>query len=219
MHTLPLSFFSSLDLLLFVSVLFLIIMKKYSWMIVVYAGQSLVLSVLLVTLGVVKELPELYMTALLTVVVKVIIAPIFFSQMTKRYAARFAPAPYLNKSLSLSIILGIAVLAYSNTMRPLTELFSESPELIALGLLTLLSSLFFLLVRKDALSQIIAVLSFENAIVFIGSLMGIEQTIALELGITFDIAVWIIIATAFITVIYKQFGSLNVSDSMTQLKE
>jgi len=71
--------------------------------------------------------------------------------------------------------------------------------------------------RKGALSQMIGVLSLENSIVSFAFTAGLEQKPGLELGITFDIFVWIIIATVFVSMVYKKFKTLDVTE-MSRLK-
>jgi len=68
------------------------------------------------------------------------------------------------------------------------------------------------------LSQIIGILSFENSIVVFAVFANLEQSAALQLGIVFDIFIWIMIASVFISMLYKHFGTLNVS-SMKNLKD
>ncbi len=64
----------------------------------------------------------------------------------------------------------------------------------------------------------IGILSLENGIVCFATFAGLEQTPGLQLGVIFDIFVWVIIATVFISMIYRHFGSLDVS-AMRTLKE
>jgi len=46
----------------------------------------------------------------------------------------------------------------------------------------------------------------------------LEQSPTLQLGIIFDIAVWIVISTVFTSMIYQHFGSLDVTE-MKSLKD
>ena len=68
------------------------------------------------------------------------------------------------------------------------------------------------------MSQIIGILSLENGIVAFALFSGLEQSPALQIGIMFDLLVWVIIAAVFISMIYKQFGSLDVTE-LKHLKE
>ena len=79
-------------------------------------------------------------------------------------------------------------------------------------------SLFLIINRKSALSQIVGILSLENSIVAFAIFAGLEQSLSLQIGILFDISVWLIIATVFMSMMYTHFGSLDVTD-MKKLKD
>lgn len=64
----------------------------------------------------------------------------------------------------------------------------------------------------------VGVLSLENSIVLFAAVAGLESTAGPQIGILFDISVWVIIATVFASMMYTHFGSLNVS-KMNSLKE
>jgi hydrogenase-4 membrane subunit HyfE len=49
------------------------------------------------------------------------------------------------------------------------------------------------------------------------ALAGLEQSPVLQLGIVFDITVWFVISTMFVSMIYRHFGSLDVTN-MKKLK-
>jgi hydrogenase-4 membrane subunit HyfE len=72
--------------------------------------------------------------------------------------------------------------------------------------------------RRGAFSQMLGILSLENSILLLASFIGIRQPVALEIGIVFDIVIWMIIAQVFISMIYRQFGTLSV-DKMKRLIE
>ena len=82
----------------------------------------------------------------------------------------------------------------------------------------MLLSIFLTINRKSALSQIIGILSLENSIVAFAIFAGLEQSPSLQIGILFDISIWLTIATAFISMIYAHFGSLDIT-SMKNLTD
>jgi hydrogenase-4 component E len=91
--------------------------------------------------------------------------------------------------------------------------------LLPLNLATILISIFVLINRRGAFAQMIGILSLENSILLLGSFIGIKQPVPLEMGIIFDIVIWMIIAQVFISMIYKQFGSLNVTQMKRLIEE
>ncbi len=101
------------------------------------------------------------------------------------------------------------------------KVFCTAPEginLLLLNVATIMISLFLSINRKGALSQMLGILSLENGIVSFALSAGLEQNPGLQLGITFNILIWIIIATVFISMMFRQFGSLDVT-TMKKLTE
>jgi len=64
----------------------------------------------------------------------------------------------------------------------------------------------------------IGILSIENGIVSFAALAGLEQSPVLQIGVMFDLTIWVVIATVFASMIYDKFGALDTS-SMKNLKE
>jgi hydrogenase-4 component E len=89
---------------------------------------------------------------------------------------------------------------------------------IPLALAAIFISIFLSINRRGALSQIIGVLSLENGIIALTAFLGITESSGLDIGVSFDIAVWVVIAALFLSMMYKQFGSLDVS-KLKELKE
>lgn len=83
---------------------------------------------------------------------------------------------------------------------------------------SIIMSIVILINRKGTLSQIIGILSLENTVVAFGFFLGQTQTLLIEIGILFNIVVWIVIATVFIELVYQQLGSVEVT-GLNKLKK
>jgi len=215
MNLLTLQFLSEIILL---SVIFLLIMKKNFSAVSFYSLQSLV--VVIILLNSFFETKELLMLLVIFImfIVKVIIAPLFFIRLIKKYALSFSASTYLSTPITLIIITILVFIAHSQRLLPLTSIVANHQILLSLALSSMFLSLFLIVNRKGALSQIIGILSFENSIVVFAVFANLEQSASLQLGIIFDIFIWIMIASIFISMLYKHFGTLNVS-SMKKLKD
>ena len=112
----------------------------------------------------------------------------------------------------------ITAFSYSHFFQPLTVLSPNNENSLLLAVATILIAIFLIVNRKGVLSQMVGVLSLENAIVSFAFIAGLETTVGPQIGILFDIFVWVIIATIFASMIYRHFGSFDVS-AMKQLKE
>ncbi|PIR78384.1 MAG: hypothetical protein COU28_01890 [Candidatus Magasanikbacteria bacterium CG10_big_fil_rev_8_21_14_0_10_36_16] len=193
-------------------------MKKNFSAVSFYSLQSLV--VVIILLNSFFETKELLMLLVIFImfIVKVIIAPLFFIRLIKKYALSFSASTYLSTPITLIIITILVFIAHSQRLLPLTSIVANHQILLSLALSSMFLSLFLIVNRKGALSQIIGILSFENSIVVFAVFANLEQSASLQLGIIFDIFIWIMIASIFISMLYKHFGTLNVS-SMKKLKD
>lgn len=204
--------------IMFLSTVYLHISKKNSEVVLTYIIQSLALSIILFNSFLETGDILLLVVVLCVLVVKVILAPFFFNHLIKKNALAFSVSTYLNTPLTLIVISVITFIAYSKKFVPLTNIIPAHHILLSLALSVMFLSLFLVVNRKGALSQIIGILSFENSIITFIIFAGLEQSAGLQIGIIFDIFIWIIIATVFASMIYNKFGSLNVTE-MNKLKD
>lgn len=203
---------------IFLSIVFLHITRKNYDAAVAYGVQSLAVVLIIVNAYLHNHDILLILIALLTLIIKVILAPLFFTRLIKKHALNISVNTYLNISATLIMIVILTAIAHSGKLAPITGIMPENQALLAMSLAAMLLSLFVIVNRQGAFSQIIGILSFENSVVAFTLLSGLEQSTALQFGIIFDIIIWIIIATTFISMLYKHFGTLNVT-TITNLKD
>jgi hydrogenase-4 component E len=213
----PHIFFLS-EVLLFASVIFMHLSKKSSSVIALYALQSLIIAVLLFVSSFDEASWSLFLVALVVFVVKVVVSPYFFHKLVSENQLKFTASSYLNGPMTLVTLALLTGVTYSRFFNPLTILSRQNENTLLLAVAMMLISVFLIINRKGAISQMIGVLSLENGIVSFACMAGLEQTPGLQLGILFDILVWVIIATVFASMVYRQYGSLDVT-AMTHLKE
>lgn len=207
-----------LQVIVFFSAIVTHLVRRNSRIITLYALQSLAISILLIIPAFEHQSIIFLSVAFLTFIVKVVIAPIFFYRFINKKELNISVSTYLNLPLTLAVILLLILFAKSDIFGAITFSHTAIYQLFYLPLATIFISAFLLINRKGALSQIIGILSLENGVVALTILLGIEQIPAIELGIIFNIFLWIAIATTFLSLIYTRFGSLDVT-KMRHLKE
>lgn len=208
----------SLNLAAFVAVILLHLVKSTKYTIRLYALQSAAVAAVLVILGMAENERSLIALGAITFVAKVIIAPYFFTRLVQRFGHLVASASYLSTPATLAVLLGLIVFSASSVFDPLWTIAAVTPDVFAFNVAMALIALFLLINRQGVLAQIIAVLALENSIVLFALFLGVKQTFALEMGIMFDVVLWMVIAYAFLQIIYRQFGSLDTRE-MRQLTE
>ncbi|MBI5912918.1 hypothetical protein HY839_00570 [Candidatus Azambacteria bacterium] len=211
-------FVQLLIVIMFLAAVFLHVVKKNSTAAVLYCAQSAAMATILLAASIEADSRPLLFVALATFAVKTLIAPLFFAHLIKRHQLKFSASTYLSVPLTLIAVAALTALTRSHIFAPLVALGNGREGMLSLALAMMLISLFLIVNRKGAISQMIGILSLENSIVAFAVFAGLEQAPGLQMGIMFDILVWVVVATVFTSMMYKQFGSLDVT-AMQRLKE
>lgn len=197
--------------IVFGTIIFLHIAKKNFGASLAYGFQSLAITALLLKSFLETGSMALLFIALLLFIVKVIIAPWYFIKLIRKHNLTFSVSTYLNTPSTLIVIVILTFIAHSSKFTPLSSLALANQSLLLLPLSSMFVSLFLIINRKGALSQIIGILSLENSIVAFAFFAKLEQSLMFQIGIIFDFFVWLIIATVFVSMIYKHFGTLDTT--------
>lgn len=205
----------------FIASVLMHITRKNTSLVALYALQSLGLAVFLGLSAMQNGDRVLTVVALMTLIIKVILAPYFFYAIIKRSKIFFASGAHVGIPLSLVLILGLMFLS-TKLLLPFVASLGSSvaiPVILYPILISgILISLYFIVNHRDVFGQIVGILSLENWVMQTGVAIGVKHTLLLEVGMSFDIAVWIIIAVIFITRLHEKFGTLHISH-LTHLKE
>ncbi len=218
MITLTPQFILFLETLLFSSVILMNLARKNFQVVYLYAAQSLIITFVLFNSALRDMSFLLLAVVMLTFLVKVIVAPYFFSGLLKKHQLHFTASNYFNIPMTLVGLTAITIFSFSHFLRPLIILAPKNENALLLAMAMMFASIFLTMNRKGVLSQMVGILSLENAIVSFAFLSGLESSVGPQVGILFDILVWIIIASIFASMIYRHFGSFDVS-TMKSLKE
>jgi len=194
---------------LLLSVIFLHLAKKNFGAAIAYGVQSFAVVLILTVSFVETGDPLILLVAALTLGVKVIVAPKFFISLIRRNDFKFSASTYLNMPLTLVALTAFIALAHSKKFLPLTDIVPAHHALLSAGLSAVFISLFLIINRRGALSQVLGVLSLENSIVAFAVFAGLEQAPVLQIGILFNLLIWIIIASIFVALLLRHFRTID----------
>jgi hydrogenase-4 component E len=194
-----------------VSVYLMVGQKALFTTIRLYAAQSLLLAVVAAAIAFSAHRDELYITAVLTVVLKTILIPWFLMRMIDRIGIHREIEPFLNVPASLLVSLALTVVGYRvSTGFPLGAR-GVSHHLIGVALSMLLIGLFLMVTRKKAITQILALLTIENAVFLVAVGVTTGMPLIVELGISFDVMLAVLILGILVHRIVDRFESMDVS--------
>jgi hydrogenase-4 component E len=182
-----------------------------------YGAQSWLLGVIAVAIALGEDRSHLFVTAALTVTLKGLLIPWFLMRVVDRIGIRREIEPFLNVPASLLICLGLTVVGY----RVSTGFPGGVPEvahhIVGVGLSMLLIGLFLMVTRKKAVTQILALLTVENAVFLIALGITSGMPLVVELGISFDVLLAVLVLGILVRRIVDRFESMDVS-RLSQLK-
>src|SRR5262245_21053917 len=175
-----------------------------------FAWQSLALAGVTIVVAHYGGRRDLYWVAILLIVVKGIAIPWLLRRMERRFRTERELEPYVNTATSL-VVAGVLVLVGYGISRPLVAL-SRLPTRagmpLAMGLV--LVSLFVLVSRKKAITQVIGFLMLENALALLAVLGTYGVPLIVELGVFLDALLGFLVMQIFVYRIHETFESIDV---------
>jgi hydrogenase-4 component E len=183
-----------------------------------FAWQGLVLSLSTFVVAYSTEQHQLYYSAGLTLLLKVLVLPWLLHRLMRRLNVRWDVETLIN--IPTTMLVGIALVIFSfNLATPISQL-SESITrgLIGIALASVLLSLLMMLTRRKAIPQVVGFLAMENGLFFAATSATHGMPLVVELGIALDVLVATFIFGIFFFQIRETFDSLDISN-MEKLKD
>jgi len=175
-----------------------------------YTLQGLTLVSANLVLGFVTADVHLYISAALTLVLKVGLIPWILYRLVQRLNVKTDVEPLLNIPATLLVGIVLVIIAF-NVASPISQ-FSSSVARGTLGiaLACVLLSFMMMITRAKAIPQVIGFLSMENGLFFAAAAATNGMPMIVELGIGLDVLVGILILGVFMFQIREQFDSLDI---------
>lgn len=200
----------------FVLTLLMNIMPKNPALVALLVLETILVALVFVSFGVREHNAALVVAGIVTFLVKGLIAPVFLNRRIRAYSAYFAPSSYLGIPATLLLLAILTAFSRFVIFSHIATIYL--PTTVSLVLASVFAMFFFIANRRGPLSHIIGVLALESNVVLLAVFLGVQHSVGFELAIAFDLIVWIAIATTFLSMIYRQFGTLEGAP-MTHLRE
>jgi hydrogenase-4 component E len=175
-----------------------------------FAWQSMVLAGVTAVVAHHAGRQDLYWVAGLLVVVKGVAIPRLLRRMERRFPSERELEPYVNTASSLAIAGLLVLLGYviSRPLVTLSRLPTRAGMPLAMGLI--LISLFVLVSRKKAITQVIGFLMLENGLALLAVLGTYGVPLIVELGVFLDALLGFLVMQIFVYRIHETFESIDV---------
>jgi len=176
-----------------------------------YSLQSLLLGAVGIAMGLAEHRPHLFVTAALTIALKAVVIPWFLLRVIDRVGIRREIEPFVNVPASLLLCLGLTVVGYRVSLGMAGASQGVPHQVVGVALSMVLMGLFLMVTRRKALTQILALLTIENAVflVAVGATAGMPLVV--ELGISFDVILAVLVLGVLVNRIVDRFESMDTS--------
>jgi hydrogenase-4 component E len=181
-----------------------------------YTLNSLLLALLMGVSAFYLNVAHLYLAAFVTLASKGLVIPYMLRKVVRSLKVTHEVEPYINTPLSLVISSVLVVVVYSSLSRGIfIEGFTENTLKVSISII--LISLFIMITRKKAITQVIGLLLMENGLFLAGYSLTFGMPTVIELGVLFDLLMGVIILGVFLSQIKKAFITVDL-DKLTTLK-
>jgi len=184
--------------------------RRIASLINLFALQGAALVAASVLLGYAGDNQDLYVSAGLTLALKVLLIPWLLYRVIRRLNVRWDVEPLIN--VPTLMIVGIALVIFSFSLAlPVSRL---SPSIaggsMGIALACVLLSFLMMITRAKAVPQVIGFLAMENGLFFAATSATHGMPMVVELGIALDVLIGVLILGVFMFQIREQFDSLDI---------
>ena len=156
------------------------------------------------------SLKELYFSAALTLLLKVIALPWILHRLIQRLGAQWDSETLVNIPATMLVGLMLVIFAFG-LAQPISMMATTiTRHTIGIALAVILLSFLMMITRRKAVTQVIGFLAMENGLFFAATSATYGMPMVIELGIALDLLVAVFILGIFFFQIREQFDSLDL---------
>ena len=192
--------------------------RRLSACVDLFALQSAFLAVTAALVAFLTGIHHIYIAALLTVIIKVIIIPRILKKVITRLNVTRELVLNINIPPSLLICGALVILAFYITQPIISLGFLLTKDSLAISLAIVLIGFFTMIARKKAVTQVVGFLVMENGLFLGATAAAYGMPLIVELGVFFDVLVAGLIIGIFTHRLQDTFDSVDTS-KLTELRE
>jgi len=176
-----------------------------------FAWQGFLLAVVTALVANVSSHPHLYISAALTLVLKMGLIPWLLYRLSVRLNMNYEAEVIAHPSLLLLSGASLVIFSYVIAV-PIVHLSGlATRNTIAVSIAVELLGMLIMVSRKTAMAQVIGFMSMENGLFFAAVVSTYGMPLIVELGVAFDVMVASILFGVFFFHLRDSFDSLDVS--------
>lgn len=182
-----------------------------------FAAQGVLLAFTAAIVGYASSSHELYISAMMTLVLKGLLLPWLLWRVIKRLHIHREVEPLMNSAVTMMTAIVVTLFSF-HIIQPIERISHLlTRDSMAIATACVLLGMLMMITRKKAVTQVIGFLAVENSLFFaaIGSTNGMPLVV--EIGIAFDVLIAALIFGVFFFQIRNTFDSLELDIMHTHL--
>ncbi len=158
---------------------------------------------------------NLYLSAALTLALKVLALPWLLHRMIRRLGVYWDTDTLLN--IPGTMLVGVAFVVFSfGLAQPISAIASTATRsAIGIAVAVILLAFLTMITRRKAMSQVVGFLSMENGLFFGAMSATYGMPMLVEMGVALDVLVAMLIFGVFLLQIREQFDSLEIEHAQS----
>ncbi|MBI3809550.1 MAG: hydrogenase [Nitrospirae bacterium] len=192
--------------------------RRLSACVDLFALQSVFLAVTAALVAFLTGIHHIYIAALLTVIIKVIVIPRILKKVIERLNVTRELVLNVNIPPSLLICGALVILVFYITQPIISLGFLLTKDSLAIALAIVLIGFFTMIARKKAVTQVVGFMVMENGLFLGATAAAYGMPLIVELGVFFDVLVAGLIIGIFTHRLQDTFDSVDTS-KLTELRE
>ena len=153
---------------------------------------------------------HLYLSAALTLALKVVFLPWLLHRLIRRLAVYWDTEPMLH--ITGTMLLGLLIVVFAfGLAQPIAALANTATRnAVGIAVAVILLAFLSMITRRKAMSQVVGFLSMENGLFFGAMSATYGMPMVVELGVALDVLVAMLVLGVFFFQIREQFDSLDL---------
>ncbi len=197
-----------LGVAILVLTLLMLALRSFKRSLNVYAIHSLLLAIVTAITGYNAANVHVYIAAFATVIIKVIVIPLIMIKLVSDMRIRQESRLLVNTPTSFIIAIGLMMLA-SHLARLIMTTQGPFATTLTVGIAVSLLGMLLIVLRKDAVIQVIGLLTMENGFFLVGLILTGGMPFFVEIGIFFDVLLTSLLLWAYLRRMHLELKTTN----------
>ena len=174
-----------------------------------FAAQSIILALAVAWAAWSDNRPDLFITALIALTLKGIIIPLALRRTVERLGIHREVEKVVGVGVALVVGLALTGLAQALVVKVATGTASYAREPLALALAVVLLGFLMMIVRRNAVTQVVGFMSMENGLI-LAATGARGMPLVVEVSVAFSVLIALFVFAVFVFRIRERFDTIDI---------